>query len=209
MLGASKLPPNLNYNQIANINDEEFFFCVTFPKFEFQCCCGLSLRTGSIIIALFYVLCSGFSFYLAKDEPSMVNYISSITLLSVYSLAFLFIVISAVNFSYKFAYMAYILYCLVLLLSFIEILIVSTLMIAGKMNLTGTENQFIKAASFFLFGTLLAAIFLYLTWMIFCYVMHLKYNRTDLVCGRYGQSSKPANDSNQIGSGDANGFKII
>lgn len=211
MLGSSKLPPNLNYNQIANINDEEFFFCVNFPKFEFQCClCGMSLRTGSLLIALFFVICGISSFIIAKNGTSTVNFISSLTLLIIYSLAFILLFISAFNYSYRLAYFAYLLYCLVLIGSFLEILIISGLMLVGKIDPTGGENAFVKAASFFLFGSLLASIFLYCIWMIFCYVIHLKYNRTDLVCGRYGaQCGKACHDSNQIGSGDTNGVRII
>ncbi len=29
---SSKLPNNVSYTQIANVNDDEFLFCIDFPK---------------------------------------------------------------------------------------------------------------------------------------------------------------------------------
>ena len=65
---SSRLPSNVSYHQIANINDDTFLFCFDFPKLDFDFCCGCSLRSGVLFLGIFfYCLWSWFSIKYIKS----------------------------------------------------------------------------------------------------------------------------------------------
>ena len=187
MLCSSKLPSYVTYNQIANINDDPFFFFIIFPKLEHSFWCNIPLRTGVLIISLFFLLCGGSSFYTVWYSNNTYNLISSVILMIIYLIGFIMLCITACNFNYKLATAAYYLYSVVLILNFTEVVVV-TILIFGKMYVpNGSENALVKGISFLLVGILLSCVYMYLIWMIFCYALHLKYGRFDLVCGKFGE----------------------
>jgi len=194
----SKLPKNISYKDIANINEEQFLFCFNFPKFEYEFCCGCSLKLGSIFLSFIFLLFSIFSLInvLKTQEKNNFDFFSSILLLIIYSISFLLILISSFNYNYIFSFYAYLIYSFMLILNFSEILITTIFIFCGIYVPYGQENIFIKGISFLLIGLLYIGVYLYCLWILFCYVIHLKYKRIDLVNGNFDKENYNNHNNN-------------
>lgn len=196
MIKESKLPRYVTYNQIANINDDEFLFCLIFPKFEYDFWCGLSLRTGVLLIGFMYVLCGVSTLLSVLQTNNNFNFYSSTILLSVYTINFILLIISSINNSFVVAYLSYLSYCGMLILNFGEVVVVTILILIGFYSPSGIENAIVKGVSFFLIGIMLSCLYIYFLWIIFCYAIHLKYERKNLVRGEYEDKSYQSEEEN-------------
>lgn len=204
----SRLSPstNISYNQIANIKEDRFLFCITFPKLEDSCCCSkLNLKAGCILISLIFMICGGSSF-LTVPHKSTFNFLSSTILLGLYSLNFLLIVTSSITNNYWIALSAYFIYVIVLVINIIEIIIVTIFIFFKIFTPIGTENAFVKGISFLLVSILVSTIYIYCLWIIWCYTIHLKYNRIDIVNGTFGMDYSSRESMN---NGDNNSYKLL
>lgn len=177
------------YALIANTDEDRFLFCLTLPKFEFDCCCGLSLRTGVLFISLFFVFSGMGSFYTVFFSTSNFDYYSAFGLLVAYLLGFILLGISAFTYLYQFAYSAYLIYSLILLINFGEVVGITIMIFIGLYIPNGNENAFVKGMSFLLVGFLLSFIFAYFIWIIFSYAMHLKYKRVGVIKGIFDEDA--------------------
>ena len=192
---SSKLPNNITYTQIANVNDDEFLFCIDFPKFDFDFCCGCSLRTGVLMIGLFFILCGIGSLINVITAGTIIEYYMTITMLVIYSIAFIFLILSGFLYSYLFAYIAYMIYIVILFLNLIEIFLMTIFIFIGIYTPAGSESRIVKGIGFLLVGLLLSCLFLYCLWIIYCYMIHLKYQRISLVNGDYNNSRNQNSDN--------------
>ena len=192
---SSKLPNNLTYTQIANVNDDEFLFCIDFPKFDFDFCCGCSLRTGVLMIGLFFILCGIGSLINVITAGTIIEYYMTITMLVIYSIAFIFLILSGFLYSYLFAYIAYMIYIIILFLNLFEIFSMTILIFLGFYTPAGSESRIVKGIGFLLVGMLLTCLYLYCLWIIFCFMIHLKYQRVSLVNGDYNNSRNQNSDN--------------
>ena len=192
---SSKLPNNLTYTQIANVNDDEFLFCIDFPKFDFDFCCGCSLRTGVLMIGLFFILCGIGSLINVITAGTIIEYYMTITMLVIYSIAFIFLILSGFLYSYLFAYIAYMIYIIILFLNLFEIFSMTILIFLGFYTPAGSESRIVKGIGFLLVGMLLTCLYLYCLWIIFCFMIHLKYQRISLVNGDYNNSRNQNSDN--------------
>jgi hypothetical protein len=192
---SSKLPNNLTYTQIANVNDDEFLFCIDFPKFDFDFCCGCSLRTGVLMIGLFFILCGIGSLINVITAGTIIEYYMTITMLVIYSIAFIFLILSGFLYSYLFAYIAYMIYIIILFLNLFEIFSMTILIFLGFYTPAGSESRIVKGIGFLLVGMLLTCLYLYCLWIIFCFMIHLKYQRVSLVNGDYNNSHNQNSDN--------------
>ena len=192
---SSKLPNNITYTQIANVNDDEFLFCIDFPKFDFDFCCGCSLRTGVLMIGLFFILCGIGSLINVITAGTIIEYYMTITMLVIYSIAFLFLILSGFLYSYLFAYIAYMIYIIILFLNLFEIFSMTILIFLGFYTPAGSESRIVKGIGFLLVGMLLTCLYLYCLWIIFCFMIHLKYQIISLVNGDYNNSHNQNSDN--------------
>ena len=192
---SSKLPNNITYTQIANVNDDEFLFCIDFPKFDFDFCCGCSLRTGVLMIGLFFILCGIGSLINVITAGTIIEYYMTITMLVIYSIAFIFLILSGFLYSYLFAYIAYMIYIIILFLNLFEIFSMTILIFLGFYTPAGSESRIVKGIGFLLVGMLLTCLYLYCLWIIFCFMIHLKYQRISLVNGDYNNSRNQNSDN--------------
>ena len=192
---SSKLPNNITYTQIANVNDDEFLFCIDFPKFDFDFCCGCSLRTGVLMIGLFFILCGIGSLINVITAGTIIEYYMTITMLVIYSIAFIFLILSGFLYSYLFAYIAYMIYITILFLNLFEIFSMTILIFLGFYTPAGSESRIVKGIGFLLVGLLLTCLYLYCLWIIFCFMIHLKYQRISLVNGDYNNSRNQNSDN--------------
>ena len=192
---SSKLPNNITYTQIANVNDDEFLFCIDFPKFDFDFCCGCSLRTGVLMIGLFFILCGIGSLINVITAGTIIEYYMTITMLVIYSIAFIFLILSVFLYSYLFAYIAYMIYIIILFLNLFEIFSMTILIFLGFYTPAGSESRIVKGIGFLLVGMLLTCLYLYCLWIIFCFMIHLKYQRISLVNGDYNNSRNQNSDN--------------
>ena len=192
---SSKLPNNITYTQIANVNDDEFLFCIDFPKFDFDFCCGCSLRTGVLMIGLFFILCGIGSLINVITAGTIIEYYMTITMLVIYSIAFIFLILSGFLYSYLFAYIAYMIYIIILFLNLFEIFSMTILIFLGFYTPAGSESRIVKGIGFLLVGMLLTCLYLYCLWIIYCYMIHLKYERINLVIGDYNNSNNQNSDN--------------
>ena len=192
---SSKLPNNITYTQIANVNDDEFLFCIDFPKFDFDFCCGCSLRTGVLMIGIFFILCGIGSLINVITAGTIIEYYMTITMLVIYSIAFIFLILSGFLYSYLFAYIAYMIYIIILFLNLFEIFSMTILIFLGFYTPAGSESRIVKGIGFLLVGLLLTCLYLYCLWIIFCFMIHLKYQRISLVNGDYNNSRNQNSDN--------------
>ena len=191
----SKLPKNVLFKDITNVNDDQFIFCFNFPEFEYDFCCGFSLKNGSIFLSFLFLIFSIISLLnILKSNNNKIEIFSSIFLIIIYSISFILILISAFNYNFTFAYYAYLIYCTMLILNLSEILISTIFIFCGIYVPNGRENLFIKGISFLLIGSLYVGVYVYCLWIIFCYVVHLKYNRIELVCGNFLESKESSSE---------------
>ena len=190
----SKLPKNVYFKDIANVNDEQFVFCLNFPKFEYDFCCGFSLKTGSIFLSFLFLVFSIISLINVLKSNNKIEIYTSIFLIIIYSISFLLILISTFNYSFILAYYAYLIYTIMLILNLSEIIISTIFIFCGIYVPFGRENVFVKGISFLLIGFLYVGVYLYCLWIIFCYVIHLKYNRIELVCGEFLESKESSSE---------------
>ena len=192
---SSKLPNNITYTQIANVNDDEFLFCIDFPKFDFDFCCGCSLRTGVLMIGLFFILCGIGSLINVITSGTLIEYYMTITMLIIYSVAFIFLILSGFIYNYYLAYIAYMIYIIILFLNLFEIFSMTILIFLGFYTPSGSESRIVKGIGFLLVGMLLTCLYLYCLWIIYCYMIHLKYERINLVIGDYNNSNNQNSDN--------------
>ena len=192
---SSKLPNNVSYTQIANVNDDEFLFCIDFPKFDYDFCCGCSLRTGVLMIGLFFILCGIGSLINVITSGTLIEYYMTITMLIIYSLAFIFLILSGFIYNYYLAYIAYMIYIIILFLNLFEIFSMTILIFLGFYTPSGSESRIVKGIGFLLVGMLLTCLYLYCLWIIYCYMIHLKYERINLVIGDYNNSNNQNSDN--------------
>ena len=190
----SKLPKNVYFKDIANVNDEQFVFCLNFPKFEYDFCRGFSLKTGSIFLSFLFLVFSIISLINVLKSNNKIEIYTSIFLIIIYSISFLLILISTFNYSFILAYYAYLIYTIMLILNLSEIIISTIFIFCGIYVPFGRENVFVKGISFLLIGFLYVGVYLYCLWIIFCYVIHLKYNRIELVCGEFLESKESSSE---------------
>ena len=190
----SKLPKNVYFKDIANVNDEQFVFCLNFPKFEYDFCCGFSLKNGSIFLSFLFLVFSIISLINVLKSNNKIEIYTSIFLIIIYSISFLLILISTFNYSFILAYYAYLIYTIMLILNLSEIIISTIFIFCGIYVPFGRENVFVKGISFLLIGFLYVGVYLYCLWIIFCYVIHLKYNRIELVCGEFLESKESSSE---------------
>jgi hypothetical protein len=184
---SSRLPSNVSYHQIANINDDTFLFCFDFPKLDFDFCCGCSLRSGVLFLGIFFIVCGIGSLLNILKAGTIFEFYTTIIMLIIYSIAFIFLLISGINFSYQCAYIAYLIYFTLLIFNLIEILIMTILIFIGDYTPAGSQSRIVKGIGFLLVGILLSGLYLYCLWIIFCYMIHLKYDRVELVCGDFNK----------------------
>lgn len=196
MIKESKLPPYVTYNQIANTNDDEFLFCLIFPKFEYDFWCGLSLKKGVLLIGFIFVLCGVSTLFSVLQTNNNFNFYSSVILLSVYTFNFILLIISSINNSFVVAYLSYLIYCGILILNLVEVVVVTILILIGFYSPNGIENAIVKGVSFFLIGIMLSCVYIYCLWIIFSYAMHLKYERQNLVSGEYEEKINRSDEEN-------------
>ena len=206
---SSKLPNNITYTQIANVNDDEFLFCIDFPKFDFDFCCGCSLRTGVLMIGLFFILCGIGSLINVITAGTIIEYYMTITMLVIYSIAFIFLILSGFLYSYLFAYIAYMIYIIILFLNLFEIFSMTILIFLGFYTPAGSESRIVKGIGFLLVGLLLTCLYLYCLWIIFCFMIHLKYQRISLVNGDYNNSRNQNSDNLGEININENNYKLI
>ena len=205
---SSKLPNNVSYTQIANVNDDEFLFCIDFPKFDFDFCCGCSLRTGVLMIGLFFILCGIGSLINVISSGTLIEYYTTIIMLFIYSIAFIFLLLSGFMYNFYFAYIAYMIYIVILFLNLIEIFLMTIFIFIGIYTPAGSESRIVKGIGFLLVGLLLSCLFLYCLWIIYCYMIHLKYERISLIIGDFNNSN--SSSENIAGSNiNENNYKLI
>ena len=190
----AKLPKNVLFKDITNVNDDQFIFCFNFPEFEYDFCCGFSLKNGSIFLSFLFLIFSIISLLNILNSNKKFEIFSSIFLIIIYSICFLLILISTFNYNFTFAYYAYLIYTIMLILNLSEILISTIFIFCGIYVPKGRENVFIKGISFLLIGILYVGVYVYFLWIIFCYVIHLKYNRIELICGNFLESKESSSE---------------
>ncbi len=147
------------------------------------------------MIGLFFILCGIGSLINVITAGTIIEYYMTITMLVIYSIAFLFLILSGFLYSYLFAYIAYMIYIIILFLNLFEIFSMTILIFLGFYTPAGSESRIVKGIGFLLVGMLLTCLYLYCLWIIFCFMIHLKYQRISLVNGDYNNSRNQNSDN--------------
>ena len=160
------------------------------------------------MIGLFFILCGIGSLINVISAGTLIEYYTTIIMLFIYSIAFVFLLLSGFMYSYLFAYIAYMIYIIILFLNLFEIFLMTIFIFLGIYTPAGSESRIVKGIGFLLVGLLLSCLFLYCLWIIYCYMIHLKYERISLIIGDFNNSN--THSENLAGSNiNENNYKLI
>lgn len=169
---------------------EKFLFFVT-PSFLAQdACCGSSLKTGTQIISLIFLVASLSNFFSALRYGSYWAIVISGIMLLLYFLACMMIFYSSMNYDYSSAYTAYLIYAVIFLLSLLDTIVMFFMMITRYYKPFG--YHYIRGSLGYLVASIIVlTVQLYMVWIVFSYAVHLKYKATQIVTGEYMYKYNP------------------
>jgi len=179
-------------NPIIPVTESERFLFFITPNFLAQdACCGCSLKTGSQIISLIFLIASLSNFFSALRYGSLWTIILSGLMLFLYFTACLLVFYSSMNYEFTPAYTAYVIYGLIFLLSLIDTIVILILLITRVYKPFG--DHYLKGSLGYLVASIvILSIQLYMIWIVYSYAVHLKYKAVQIVTGEYLHKYNPS-----------------
>jgi hypothetical protein len=172
----------------GNPTGERFLFVFTPDEPALQGPCGCSLKTGSQLIAIFFIICiiPAFmkSFY-TNDLISVLFYLSASVL---YLIAGICILYSSITYSYVYAHTASLIYSFCFVVNFIDYAVVLIMVFMGKYQVMTNLDNLTLVLYLASVITVILLIHAYLLWIIYSYMVHLKQGRISLVRGNVYKS---------------------
>jgi hypothetical protein len=171
-------------NPMVPAESDKFLFFVT-PSFLAQdACCGCSLKTGTQIISLIFLVASLSNFFTALRYGSIWSILITGIMLLLYFTACLMIFYSSMNYNYTAAYTAYLIYAVIFMLSLVDTVVMFLMMIFREYKPFGPH--YVRGILGYLVASIvILSIQLYMVWIVYSYAVHLKYKAHQIVSGEY------------------------
>ncbi len=189
---------NRNPNLISNVNEaqiapiqpnstnpdkDKFLFYFEPDTLAIDCCCGCSLKTGVLIIAILFVTASMSKFFSALHMFSLFDMMLSGLLFLLYFTAGVCILYSSMTFNFVYAHTGYFIYAIIFLFYVFDNLLLLILVISGIYKPMPTENLFVTGLVLLCAMLITISLQLYMVWIIFSYSVHIKHKRIHLISG--------------------------
>ena len=167
----------------SNPTEERMLFLFHPDKIDTDSYCGCTMRTGIKISSAILLFIGISNFYTVIKEETYYEMISSIILSILYCLSSFYLFYSSINLEYKYAKVGCIVSGIIFYIDLLDFIYVTLMVIIGKYTPFDKETYAIMVTIFTLFGVLALLIELYIVWVSYCYMVHLKLKRTHIVFG--------------------------
>jgi hypothetical protein len=177
-----KEPENQLLNN-QNFTDEPFLFFFIPFHIDVDFLCGCSLYIGIKLIAFILIFASLFGIYTTLTLPFHIfNTMFSLLITVLYLIAGFYLFKSTITFSYDDVKIGYFLYACLVIYDVFSFLLSYFLISVGIINpYGGTQFTVKKFVVSFVMGIFSEIIKIYLVWIIYCYMVHIKVGRINLV----------------------------
>ena len=166
----------------GNTSKDTFLFIYTPKNLSIDAFCGCSLRAGIKIISGFLLFIAISSFYAVLKEDKLTEIIFSSILTFFYLTASIYLFLSTIYLDYKYSRIGYIIYSIIFLIDTFDFLFAEIFMLHGDFQIN-VDYPVLMEIIFFIFGFFTMIIELYMLWICFCFMVHLKLKRLNVVYG--------------------------
>ena len=166
----------------GNTSKDTFLFIYTPKYLSIDSFCGCSLRAGIKIVSGFLLFIAISSFYAVLKEDKLTEIIFSTLLTFFYLSASIYLFLSTIYLDYKYSRIGYIIYTIIFLIDTGDFLFVEVFILSGVFEIN-SSYAILKEIIFFIIGFILIFIELYMLWISFCFMVHLKLKRLNIVYG--------------------------
>jgi hypothetical protein len=166
----------------GNTSKDTFLFIYTPKYLSIDSFCGCSLRAGIKIVSGFLLFIAISSFYAVLKEDKLTEIIFSSILTFFYLTASIYLFLSIIYLDYKYSRIGYIIYSIIFLIDTFDFLFVECFMISGVLEVN-ISYPILMEIIFFIIGLIVILIELYMLWISFCFMVHLKLKRLNIVYG--------------------------
>ncbi len=166
----------------GNNTKESFLFIYTPKKLSIDSFCGCSLRSGIKIVSGLLLFISISNFYTVLKEEILTEILFSTILSIFYFSAAIYLFLSTIYLDYNYAKIGYIIFTFIFIVDTIDFLFAEIFMIHGDFQIN-VDYPVLMEIIFFIFGFFTMIIELYMLWICFCFMVHLKLKRLNVVYG--------------------------
>lgn len=177
---------NENSSQKIALNDntenDTFFFVFTPSKIDIDFLCGCSLHCGVRLIAIIFLIGSIIGILSSMATQVVFDNIIAFIVSFFYFVAGIYLFKSTVSYIPRDAKIAYLFYAGLTIFDIFSFICSSVLISLGLSNAFGKGNFTLQKFGVFLVtGITNEIIRIYLVWIVFCYFVHIKLRRINLV----------------------------
>ena len=177
---------NENSSQKITLNDntenDTFFFVFTPSKIDIDFLCGCSLHCGVRLIAIIFLIGSIIGILSSMATQVVFDNIIAFIVSFFYFVAGIYLFKSTVSYIPRDAKFAYLFYAGLTIFDIFSFICSSVLISLGLSNAFGKGNFTLQKFGVFLVtGITNEIIRIYLVWIVFCYFVHIKLRRINLV----------------------------
>ena len=166
----------------GNSSKDSFLFCYTPKTLSIDAFCGCSLRSGIKIVSALLLFIAITNFYTVLKEEKLHEMIFSTILSIFYFTTSIYLFLSTIYLDYQYAKIGYIFFIFIFLVDTIDFFIAETFIVYGIFHIYSTY-PFLMECLFFFTGLFTMFIELYMLWISFCFMVHLKLKRLNIVYG--------------------------
>jgi hypothetical protein len=168
----------------ANPTGERFLFCITPTNLAISAPCGCSLQTGTQIVALIFIASTITPFFTAFQYGSLWNLLYYGIVFGLYFLAGISALYSTYTFTYEYAQTANYIYNFLFMMNVLDNIIMAALILSGYILPLGYEIPAFTQGMYYIAAvTTILLIHMYMIWVVYSYMVHVKNNRKGLVQG--------------------------
>jgi hypothetical protein len=176
------LPGETRYK--ANPTGERFLFFFTPEEPALQAPCGCSLKTGAQIVALFFILCTFPGFLNSFNTNDIVTILFYLSASILYFIAGVCVIYSSLSYNYIYAHTASLIYNFCFLVNFLDYAVVIAMVFMGRYTpMPGPIDKITLGIYLSVSAAVILLIHLYLIWVVYSFMVHLKHGRISLVKG--------------------------
>ena len=165
-----------------NLCNEKFLFFFTPKKVDLESFCGCSLRSGIKLISIYLLFVSISFFCTMLKEESWIEIIITLLITLSYLITAFYLFLSTIYLEYSYCKIGNVIYTLIFYFDIINCFIVSIRIPLNQIYLI-YNSIIITEISFLLMEIISILIELYMLWVGFCYLVHIKMERLNIVYG--------------------------
>lgn len=172
-----------------NPDRDKFFFIFTPLTVDIECCCCFSLRTGMKILSFFFILLAAFILYSTPSAQSNLMAIIYLIFTGLFLIISISLYLSTNSFHYHHVYLAYVIFELIILLNAVEDICGVIMIYLGVIVSPIAPPVYLNYFPFVIISFILLCIItiwieIYMLWLIYSYMIHLKHNRLKVIFGQ-------------------------